>query len=227
MINYTFDFSAIDNYTKALAEGQLPFAVSHCANKSLTAARKAVVDGMAEGIEGGATRWTKQGMRILYTSKGKLQGGIAFKRDRSYMKEVIYGGSKGPKPSSSSIPHPMTGDRGAAKLNKYGNFPRNYLEKAMSQAQTNWSSVGTRKTYRGINGFELRKLQSGKNAGSQALWQWKGKGKQRAPHLIAVFVKGRKQRQIYDAPAEAYTGFTNHFRKQFAASLNMALRNAR
>ena len=76
-------FDRLDKYTKRVAAEQYPFAASLTANKALSYSRSKVVEAMDTNMKGGAMRWTKQGMKIYWTTKQDLKGGITFKRDRS------------------------------------------------------------------------------------------------------------------------------------------------
>lgn len=218
-------FDKLDKYTKQVVAEQYPFAASLTANKAMSYARSKVVEAMDTKMKGGAMRWTKQGMKMYWTTKQDLTGGITFKKDRSYMRELMRSGYKKPREGSKSIAEPNMSANSKVSLNKYGNYPRNYLQKAMQQANVEWSSPVTKKTYRGINGYEIKPLKSKPHL--KGLWQWRGSGKQRKPHLLVVFKRGREQRQTFDAPDIAQGNFIDFYQRNFVKYLMQAVSTAK
>lgn len=218
-------FNNLDRYVKRVCLEQYPFAASLTANKALTYSKSKVIDAMAFDIKGGATRFTKQGLKIYPTSKGKLKGALVFKADRSYMRELMDGGVKKPRAGSKTIAEPNMKPDSAVKLNKYGNYPRNYLQNAMRQANITWSDVRSRKQHIGINGYQLKKLKEKKHL--TGLWQWRGTGKERRPHLLVVFKTERDQRQTFDAKSIASGNFIDFYQRNFSRYYNQALLGAR
>jgi hypothetical protein len=114
---------------------QVPFAASHAMNMTLPYAKGMVQSEMDAYIAGGATRFTKQGMKIQYSSKRRLQGEIYFKQDRSYMRQIMYSGVKFAK--GTRIPEPIKeGGRLLPPSTKFGNIRRGFQQ----QVQKGWQS---------------------------------------------------------------------------------------
>ena len=200
-ININHDGEKLEKSLDDIVKSQLPFATSHAMNKSLTVARQAVIDYMDQGgIEGGAHRWTRQGMKMYWTKKRDHSGSIVFKRDRAYMQELLHGGTKTAR--NKRIPEPIN-----APLTKEGNFRRNWQQRAMNQ----------KNTYLGKS-----------KAGNQTLFR-RPRGKKGSPVALVSYDRAtRPQRATFErAPDKAIQAFDRHFPGQFSDSLQRAIANRR
>lgn len=202
-------------YIKA-AMKQVPFAASHAMNISLGYAKGMVQSEMDAYIMGGATRFTKQGMKIKYSAKRRLTGEIYFKQDRAYMRQIMYGGVKFAK--GSRIPEPIKeGGRLLPPSTKYGNIRRGFQQKVQKGATTGKYFVGTPKNWK-----------VDKNPNYYGLWQrYKGKGGTGRLKLIVSYKRSvRQQRKTFPGPELAEYHYMRKLDMQWPASFKYAMDTA-
>lgn len=183
------------------AGGQIAFATSLAMNKGLNAARKEVVNYMDRGgIEGGAHRWTRQGMKVYNTKKRDLSGSLVFKSDREYMQEILHGGTKFAR--NKRLPEPIN-----APLTKEGNFRRNWQQRALEQKNT---YIGKSK------------------AGNKTLFR-RPRGKKGAPVALVSYERPKRpQRATFKrAPDHARRAFDRYVKANFGQMLDKAMATGR
>lgn len=105
-------------------ENQMAFAISSTMTKTTYAALRDVKPKLDSLFEGGATRWTKTGFRVIKAKKSSFNSGIyAMAGTASYLMDLIHGGRRtskdGGEGKRSYIPMPV--DSGI-RTNKFGNF---------------------------------------------------------------------------------------------------------
>jgi hypothetical protein len=184
-----------------LTESQIAFATSITMNKGLTAARNAVVQYMDRGgIEGGAHRWTRQGMKAYQTKKRDLSGSLVFKSDREYMQEILHGGTKFAR--NKRLPEPIN-----APLTKEGNFRRNWQQRAIEQ----------KNTYLGKS-----------KAGNKTLFR-RPRGKKGSPVALVSYERPKRpQRATFKrAPEYAAKAFNSYVRNNFGKMLREAMKKGK
>ena len=181
---------------------QFPFAMAKGLRDALYDARREVQAAMKNGgIEGGAHRWTLQGMRVEAPSKYNLKGRLVFLENRGYMKEIMYGGVK--KARGRKIPEPNIG---VAPLDARGNFRRGWLQRAANQKKTFVGRAGKRK----IKGIWRRPTKSAK-----------------LQLLVALERPQRQQQVTFDGPGIGKKALLDNFGKRFEAALEFAIRTSR
>lgn len=216
----THNFEGLSDALKDLASSQIPFAISKTMNDSLYATRREVIRYMDSGIiEGGATRFTKQGMLWQKSYKNRLAVMLWFADNRSYMGTLMEGGVK--EKGGRKLAEPAKGN--FKKLNRYGNFPRNYIKNLMTQAnvarKAQWSKTyGPKKsrTQVGAKGIQL----GASKGGTYGLWQWK-KGK---PTLLVYMGRtSYQQRKTFDGRTVAQDYFAMDFNRNYSETFGKAV----
>lgn len=217
-------------------EKQSAFMISHALTRSASHGINYTKPRMDKLFDGGATRWTKTGMSVEKATKSKLQSAVYMKGNRaSYVYDLIKGGTRKPQDSGTgkrkNIPNPV---KGGAKVNKYGNFPRNrqknLLDKKRDKGQ---SKRGT--TFAGIpKGFPQKEKYLG-------IWERQAVGRRvrtagggitRKGAKLKMLISWSKQRpqkptNAQQIPYLLMRGFDNTFERQFVASFRYAMRSAR
>jgi len=130
MMSMTYDPKELYRILPFAMQRQIPFIISLGINNALFGARtKQVGDSSYSGgemdmyIKGGATKWTKRGMKVRQATKAKLNGKLVFEENRDYMGPLIYGGEVKPRKRKLVQPSKQLladGKVGAVKIDKYG-----------------------------------------------------------------------------------------------------------
>ena len=194
--------------------------MSKTMNQALSSAKKAVMNSMDKEMDGGATRFTKQGMKVVWTKKRNLSGGLYFKSDRDYMQEIMHGGTK--KARNKKIPEPVLANaKNKSELNKFGNIPRSLYKRAADK--------GDKKYFMGIPRGRPQNDQY------RGIWRRKGKGgyykngKARGTINMVVSLDraSRTQRPTFPGPAIALKAYEKAMKRKFRANLVDAIKSSR
>lgn len=224
MIRIEYDSTKLADQLRQLANDQIPFASSVAVNKTLKKTRNHIKSVMDNHIEGGATGFTKRGMRIYPTSKFDMRGSITFyalygdpSKSRDYMQELMYGGVK--KAKRRVIPEPNI-----QNLNTHA--PTMFTARGnISQALYNQSrGKASKKYFRGIP-------RAGKTnwVGDQRLYGiWKRSDDGKKIHMLVSLKRTkRRQRKTFDAPQIAKEFFQANIRDEYQKAVILALSTMR
>lgn len=217
---YTFKLD-IDKFKADIQEPlkkQAPFAVSHAINKTMAASRKDQQKEMQRYFDGGATRWTLGGVRVLYSNKRNLYSVLYYNHDRPYMEQMIYGGTV--TPTKKKLVQPTFGStkKPNARLNKFGNLPNKYLSK---KAKDDKFFVGIP---RGRTGQKYYGLWRRYGRGG---YTKKGKARGTLKMLVSMEKTSRKQQTVFPADDIAMKFFMDRFYRQLPASFRYAARSGK
>lgn len=202
---------------RQITDDQLPFAVSHAVNKALIESKEEVVRSMGTHIEGGATRWTEQGMAFDFSRKDDLRGRLYFKSNRFYMREIIEGRLKPAR--NKRLPEPVMSN--APPLDQRGNWPRNFQSTLIRQYK-----AGRGKKIGGRRSSMSRQYFAGEVGPNKTFGIWRRTldGVQ----LVTSYRRSsRDQRKTFPAREIARSKFVENYRNQIPKSINFALNTAR
>jgi hypothetical protein len=190
MMSMTYDPNELYRILPFEMQRQVPFIISLGINNALFGARtKQVGDSSYSGgemdmyIKGGATKWTKRGMKVRQATKGNLSGKLVFEDNRDYMAPLIYGGEVKPKKRKLLQPSKQLlsgGQIGAVKMSKYGGI------------QPSRGAVAKNKVKKSYFLGELKGTRP-KAGDSYGLWRRYMDGK--TPRLQLVLSMARSSRQ--------------------------------
>lgn len=216
MLELKANFKQADQAIANLTAKHMPFAISRAMRFGLQSGKKAVVGAMPKYIEGGPTRWTKQGMTTDKPTKRNLVARLKFKSDRSYMQEVMHGGVK--QATNRKLPEPILKNiKSGAELNKFGNIPRSLYAKAKAETNSRYF-MGTPKG----------KPKNGKYNG---IWRRRGKAgyykNGRAKGSLEMVVSfnrsSRQQRATFPATKIGLKAFDTTMKRHFSKILRQAI----
>lgn len=229
MYDIKLDFRKADSLPAMIAMKQASFAFSRTINGAMFEAKDKVVREMDRHIEGGATRWTKTGMKVYRGKKRNPTARLVFKSNRAYMEEIMHGGRK--TAVRKKLPEPIKENvRSKAELNARGNIPRSLYAKAR-EAKGGGGSYGRyfigyprgrpkSDSYYGLYrrygkpGYRYLKGGRKKARGTIKMVIWMGRG-------------SRQQRITFPAPEIAHKRAMEEISKQFGPRFREALRTAR
>jgi hypothetical protein len=213
-----------------VAMRQASFAFSRTLNGALFEAKDKVQASMDKHIEGGATRFTKQGMKVNRSTKRNLKASLVFKQDRAYMEEIMHGGRK--TAVRKKIPEPIKSNiRSKSELNVKGNIPRSLYKKARAAKGGGGGSYG-----RYFIGYPRGRPKSDSYYGiyrrvGKPGYRYMKNGKKKARGRIEMVVwlgrGSRQQRITFPAPDIARKEANIQIRKQFNKRFREALASAR
>lgn len=189
----------------------LPFMLSHAQNKAMNYTRHEMKTAFDRNIEGGATRFTREGMNIVYSTKNALSSLLYFQDNRYYMHEVMHGGNKVEK-DGLPLAHPSRNIR----LNKFGNIARRNFKIHKSMKK---------KYFKGVpKGREDLPYGLYQRFGKGGLTK-RGKPRGRIKLLIDYSNDSRRQRATYPrASSDAARIFFNRYQRQLPVSVRFAQR---
>ncbi len=122
MIKVIYESGKLEGFLKELVEEQSPFALSLTMRKAQHHANDTIRDSMMMGgIKGGPTSFTLRGLRNNFPTKDNLESHIFYPPSHSYMREIIYGGTKRAK--NQRLPEPIMDNIGKDLTGK-GNISR-------------------------------------------------------------------------------------------------------
>jgi len=202
-------------------KSQVPFAISHAINKTMSAVRKDQIKMMDQVFEGGATRFTKGSARVQYSNKRNLTSYLFYPGgDRAYVQTLIKGGKVLPKKRKLVEPA-LTGGKAAIRLNKFGNIPKGFVKKQQEQ-----------KSDKFFVGIPKGRPKSDEYYG---LWRRYGKGgldkrgraRGRIKLMVSMAKTERYQKPIFESSDYAYQEFMARIYRQIPASFRYARRTGR
>jgi len=179
-----------------IEKNQVPFACSVAMNETVkTLAQKYLPRVIDRYVDKGANAYTKRGFYYFRSNKRNLVAYVGSKDDNEYLDTIIYGGTVKPLKDNRFLIQPVN-----ARLNKYGNLPRNSHQRRKSNEHLYFQGKPSKRSPYGL----YRRY------------------KKKAPKLITRYDrKNRRQRGIFPAPTLA-----RHFvRKQFIKNYNIAFTN--
>ena len=123
-INISSDINNLTKYLHSFQRQQIPFAASKTLNQVAYHAARREMPTKAEMIfQGGATNWTKQGFKYKKSNKSNLMAEVFIDTaQKKYMKFMVSGGTRFPEKRAVLVSTKYS------RLNKYGNFPKNYVK---------------------------------------------------------------------------------------------------
>lgn len=225
MIKLSYDSSGVEGFLKELAEDQAPFALSLTMNRAQKQANEFLKRSMVTGqIKGGPTAFTLRGLRNRWPTKTDFTSEVYFAPDRSYMREIIYGGRKLAK--NKRIPEPMTKKIGK-DLTAKGNISRRVFKAGnLVEGQSN-------KRY--FIGVPKGRPDTPKNRG---IWRRDGKGgyegkkeerraRGRLVQIVRLSRSSRNQRITFPADKIAMRAYTAGFKMNYATAMRDAIQTAK
>jgi hypothetical protein len=185
-------------------------------NKSLGYAKGMLRSEMDQYIAGGATQFTKNGMKIQYSKKRHLRGEIYFQQNRGYIRQIMEGGPK--FATGSRLPEPV---RDGKKLRpphtKYGNIRRGFQQTYQKGGKHPKYFVGVPKNWK-----------VDKNPNYYGLWQRYKDGKEGKLKLIISYRRAmRSQRITFPAKELAAYHYQRKLIEQWPLSFKYAMDSAR
>jgi hypothetical protein len=153
-------YKFLDDHSK----NQVPHALSQTINKVLFNGKKGMEKDMDRVYDGGATPWTKGGVRYVKSSKQLPVGILYVEEDRAYVMRTIDGGLNAPK--KEVLIKPMN-----IRVNRYGNLVKGAVAK-----RYNDDKFFAGKPYRGNAPNSARKnIKVSADDPQVGLWERKGK----------------------------------------------------
>jgi len=203
MITFTLDTDEMEKALDWFEREQLPFVLQNTMNQLAFGMNQMVRKGMDKHYEGGATRWSKSGVRVQKATKRNLYAAVYTDSSRPYLGTTIYGGVVNPFHGMKYLVKPA-----AQTLNKFGNIPRGTLSK---KAQN-------KKKY-----FVGRPTGAKRNQ-PHGLYET---FKRKAPKLIMdLGDKNRYQKGFFPAPDIAAKYFRQQWFKIYEAQFRKAMKTA-
>lgn len=195
------NLKGLEEGMREFANKQLPFIMSRSFNDALFPTRQQVQKVMANPsgrsvIKGGATGFTKSRLRYKKSHKNDLHVALYFTEDASYMKELMYGGTRRAKNSDKVIKEPASGDYG--NLNKFGNFGKAYTDKLFALARAGMATREQRSL--GYSVGKLKKRKGGSivfgesKGGTYGIWDWGQISTKTGNRPKLLMYLGRKER---------------------------------
>lgn len=201
-------------------KSQVPFAISHAINRTMSAVRKDQIKMMDQVFEGGATRFTKGSARVQYSNKRNLTSFLFYPGgDRAYVQTLIKGGKVIPKKKKLVEPAFYNG-KPATRLNKFGNIPNKFIVKQKDKKD------------RFFVGIPKGRPKSDSYYG---LWRRYGKGgldkrgraRGKIKMMISMAKRQRDQKAIFHSSDYAYEEFMARIYRQIPASFRYARRSGK
>jgi hypothetical protein len=201
MMSMTYDPNELYRILPFEMQRQVPFIISLGINNALFGARtKQVGDSSYSGgemdmyVKGGATKWTKQGMKVRQATKGNLSGKLVFEDNRDYMAPLIYGGEVKPKKRKLLQPSKQLlsdGQIGAVKMSNFGGIMPSRKAVAKNKIKKSYF-VGT------LRGDRKSKEGNKYRATDYGLWRRYMDGKTPRLQLVLSMARSsRKQKVVY------------------------------
>ena len=226
MIKVTYETGKLEGFLKELVEDQSPFALSLTMNRAQKQANEFLKKSMMNNrqIKGGATAFTLRGIRNSWPSKTDLISEMFFAPDRSYMKEIIYGGRKQAK--NKRLPEPITSNIGKDLTSK-GNISRRVFKAgSLVEGKSNKRYfIGVPKgrpntpSYRGI----WRRDGKGGYEGKKEERRARGKLVQ----IVSLKRSSRNQRITFPADKIAMRAYTAGIKMNYVTAMKQAIETAR
>lgn len=217
MFMMTLNTKKFEAFIDDHAKNQIPYASAMAINKLLFDGKKGTERDMDRNYDGGATRYTKQGVRYLRATKEIRVGYLYIQEDRPYVMKTIDGGTV--TPTKSVLIKPMN-----ISTNKYGNITKGAVGRKYDNPK-----FFAGKPYRGSAPNSARKsLTFSANDPDVGLWERMGrKGKRggiarQTVRMVVKFGDSRIQRKFFDARRMAKVRIQKNMRKVFGRELAKA-----
>ena len=217
MFHVTMDTRRMHKFLDEHSKTQIPYATAMAINKMRLQGKRGTERDMDRTYEGGAERFSKQGVRYRKATKQLPYGFLYINENRPYILKTIDGGPV--KPKKKVLIKPMN-----ISTNKQGNIANKAVMKRYSS-----DKFFAGKPYRGTAPNSARKgVKTSANDPLVGLWQRKGrKGKRggiarQELEMVVKFGNTRQQRPFFDARRMAKTRFQRNWRKVFAQELVQA-----
>lgn len=217
MIKLEIKGDSLDETMKKLIDDQAPFAYSLAMNLAQKETNAKIKQEMVQGgIEGGPTRFTLHGLRNKWSRKGDLHSIIYFPENRSYMREIIYGGVK--KARNKRLPEPILENIGG-HITAKGNIKRSLY---------NSIRKGSKRYFVGVpRGFP-------NSPGNRGIWERigktgykKGKPRGKIKQIVNLGRPQRQQRITFPADEIAIKQFKTGIAKNFPTAMKRAIESAK
>ena len=217
MFHVTMDTRRMHKFLDEHSKTQIPFATAMAINTMLLQGKRGTERDMDRTYDGGAVRFSKQGVRYIKASKQLPFGFLYIMEDRPYVIKTIDGGPV--TPQKKVLIKPVN-----IETNAQGNIAKGAVAKRYNN---NKYFVG--KPYRGSAPNSARRSVN-LNADDPYVGLWvrigrKGKRGGIARQEIKMVVKfgnSRLQKKFFDARRMAKTRFQRNWRKVFAQELVQA-----
>ena len=207
MIKVELSIETLEDLLKPVMR-QVPFIVSKSINDTLFGARKNQLKMMERDIDGGPTRWTKNGLIYDKATKSNLSGSLYFKGDRPYMKKIIEGAKVYPHPGNRRLIAPV---KDKIKVNKYGNLARDKIHQLEKKRNHFVGNPGGKK-----------------DSSSYGVYKITGRGKsKKVTKVMHLNLTSREQRITYQGPAFAKKYIESNLRLNIIRAAKRAIQTAR
>lgn len=211
----------IDGFKKNLAEPlkqQVPFAISHAINKTMSAVRKDQIKKMDIVFDGGAVAYTKKSPHVAYSDKRDLTSVLFFPKEFGYMHSVIKGGTVTPR-NKKLVEPAFTGGKAALALTKRGkNIPNKFLQNKKENSSRFF--VGIPKGRPNSDSYYGLWKRIGKGGKSK-----RGKSRGKLKLILSLAKSSREQKPIFHSADYAMEEFNKRFFRQVPISFRYAARS--
>ena len=214
MFHVTMDTRRMHKFLDNHSKEQVPYATAQAINKMLFEGKKGTSRDMDRVYDGGATRWSKQGVQYVKATKQLPYGFLYIKEDRPYVMKTIDGGQV--TPTKKVLIKPVN-----ISTNRYGNIAKGAVGKRYDDPKY---FVG--KPYRGNAPNSARKaVNLSADDPDVGLWERMGRKGKRGGiarqniRMVVKFGNSRIQRKFFDARRMAKVRFQKNWRKVFGQEL--------
>jgi hypothetical protein len=207
-----FQRNVVDSMKK-----QVPFALSHAINKTMSTVRKDQIKKMDEVFEGGATRYTKGSARVQYSNKRNLTSYLYYDvGSRPYMRTMLYGGTV--KPSKRKLVEPaFNNGKSAARLNKFGNLGKDFIKNNKEKSDRYF--IGIPKGRPNTDQYYGLWRRSGKGGKDK-----RGRSRGKMKLIVSMAKTKREQTALFHSSDYAKSEFMARIYRQIPASFRYARR---
>jgi len=182
------------NFNLKKVASQIDYATSQAINSTMFEAKSALRDDMIKHLDN-PTRFTLSSHKVTKATKKNLTGTIEVEAKRSWYLQYVYGGgTRTPKNKAMRMPTKY------AKLNKYGNLPRNKVNTLLKNRKKYFSG-------KPLGGNRRAGVYERTRRGLKPLIMWDDKF-------------------TYDKQLDFYSVVRETFRKNFNKNFNVAFMRA-
>lgn len=214
----TMNVKRFEKFVDDYARKEIPFATATAINKLLFEGKKGVERDMDKTYKGGATKFSKQGVRYHKATKHLPIGILYIEENRPYVVTTMDGGQVAPKKRVLIKPVNI-------RLSKQGNIGNKAVAKRYDDPK-----YFSGKPYRGTAPNSARKsVNNNANDPDVGLWERVGrKGKRggiarKTIRMIVAFGNTRVQRKFFNARVKARNRFNRTWREVFGKELAKAV----
>ena len=194
---------------------QIPFVLMGVINDAAFAARLQAQKDMQRILKGGATKFTKGGVRVQKASKRKLRGRVYFIDNVwKYMRLQVKGGTDNPSGKVHAVPTRRT------RLTKLGNVsPGQRAHKLLAKSAGKGKGANKRNTFFSGNPRNSERLGAG-------VWKRTGAKGREGLEMIHSYTGPTKYRKRYNfyklTLATIRKGFSKDFQRRWKQALSTA-----